>query len=447
MSLFDALVDDAVLSRPVMQQNYYIALRTDGAKGSGTFDDPWNGSTQAMFDAAMGAVPENSTVFLGPASFDSNGNPTLFFQSKGYPAGFAVKSGQRIVGAGRDVTIIKLTGHLGGVQNSVFGMPFASGSDFLYGFEVSNLTVDANLPSAYDCAAGAVNVTGKHVLIKGVRVKNYGSRTVGLDCTVISPARASSVCPVPPSNCVVDDCVVDPPSVHHTQTATVFALLTVVSAGITYYHETCVIRNNYVNAGYTSPTGPYVKGITAVGARGAIIENNRIVNCKYGGPFYDISMGGNTEDLVVRDNFYSNVLCGVILNFVAMQRIIVEDNIIDLCVDGGTYGIFVSGPTFTTALDVVVVRGNRIRGLNGLSLGSPSFGILIGLASRLTIENNIVDTPLTAPDDAVRVTDCVSTHVFNNRRINGDLARVVNTNTGLYVPELTTDAEDVLLSL
>ena len=87
MSLFDALVDDAVLSRPVMQQNYYIALRRDGVKGSGTEDDPWNGGKiggVSNFDWAMNQVPANSTVLLGPANFEDVGNPVVF-ETNGYP--------------------------------------------------------------------------------------------------------------------------------------------------------------------------------------------------------------------------------------------------------------------------------------------------------------------------------------------------------------------------
>src|SRR2546423_4756737 len=102
MSLLDGLLRDALLPRTVMQQNYYIALRTDSF-GSGTREDPYSGSG-ANFDLAMNPIPANSTIFLGPCKFDSNGNPTEVFQTNGFPTagGWAAKSGQRIVGAGSD---------------------------------------------------------------------------------------------------------------------------------------------------------------------------------------------------------------------------------------------------------------------------------------------------------------------------------------------------------
>jgi hypothetical protein len=130
-----------------------------------------------------------------------------------------------------------------------------------------------------------------------------------------------------------------------------------------------------------------------------------------------------------------------------INRVIIEDNLVDLALEANSYAFLLSGASFTHSIDVAVLRGNRVRGLEGQALVNPSFGINLANVNRATVENNIVDSPSASPNNAARITDCASVHVFNNRRINGDLARVVNTNTGLYVPELTTDAEDVLLSL
>jgi hypothetical protein len=74
-------------------------------------------------------------------------------------------------------------------------------------------------------------------------------------------------------------------------------------------------------------------------------------------------------------------------------------------------------------------------------------GMELSNIQNLTVENNIVDIDTTDALKAIQTWDCGKVQAFNNRPINGDLARVLNTNTGLYVPELTTDAEDVLLSL
>lgn len=40
----------------------WIAYRTDGIKGSGTLNDPWDGSTDAKFDSIMNGLPANTPV-------------------------------------------------------------------------------------------------------------------------------------------------------------------------------------------------------------------------------------------------------------------------------------------------------------------------------------------------------------------------------------------------
>lgn len=39
----------------------WVAARTDGIMGSGTIDDPWNGSTAALFDSRMTALSSLNT--------------------------------------------------------------------------------------------------------------------------------------------------------------------------------------------------------------------------------------------------------------------------------------------------------------------------------------------------------------------------------------------------
>lgn len=40
----------------------WIAYRTDGIKGSGTLNDPWDGSTDTKFDSVMNGLPANTPV-------------------------------------------------------------------------------------------------------------------------------------------------------------------------------------------------------------------------------------------------------------------------------------------------------------------------------------------------------------------------------------------------
>ena len=68
MSLLDALLLDPA------PFNVWIALRTDGLKGSGTASDPFDGSTATKLDFVLNNhCPANSHVHLGSGTFETNG--------------------------------------------------------------------------------------------------------------------------------------------------------------------------------------------------------------------------------------------------------------------------------------------------------------------------------------------------------------------------------------
>ena len=56
MSLSEGLLLDPY------RMDVYIAFRTDGVVGSGTQNDPFDGSTQAKFDSLMRAMPIPATI-------------------------------------------------------------------------------------------------------------------------------------------------------------------------------------------------------------------------------------------------------------------------------------------------------------------------------------------------------------------------------------------------
>lgn len=162
MSLLDALLLDPY------RINVWIAYRTDGVAGTGTQNDPYDGSTAAKFDALMNGFSANTTVHLGPAS---SGNPFtttgFWMDSNGSTgSGWQPKAGMRIVGSGIDVTTLQLTGAAEpgtGVTRHYFAVGHAFSSSTLDYFEVCDLKVDCNLaqaPTATRFACGAVRVPG-----------------------------------------------------------------------------------------------------------------------------------------------------------------------------------------------------------------------------------------------------------------------------------------------
>src|SRR5262245_54438705 len=79
----------------------YIGLRNDDAGDDGTRDNPYDGSTDTLFDKIMGLVPAGTTVRLGPGTF----------QTRGFGAavpGGTLKNGQRLVGCGMYATTLQL---------------------------------------------------------------------------------------------------------------------------------------------------------------------------------------------------------------------------------------------------------------------------------------------------------------------------------------------------
>lgn len=476
MGLIDAMLPLNLLARPIMQQNYYISLRGDtpaGATnplGSGTYDDPWDGSTQPWFDWAMGKVPENSTVFLGstwvedPVTHAVTNQP---FQTKGYPGGFAVKSGQRIVGAGVSSTTVQLVGHTGSgaAQNYVFGNDPTAGFLFL-GCEISDMLLDANLPSSAGgtlCAAGGVSLTGKNVMIQRVRVQNFGTNVASVIAFAISGALADTGNPASPSNAVIQECIVDAPSAGRMAAGARVVginLGNTSNLGSSSGHQMCVIRNCFVDG---SPyTGVGLRGIMATGGNGTIVERNRVLNCNYG-LFYDELISSpvapdvisKTTDLIVRDNYFRNVLVGIYLrrdNSPAtnpIARIIALQNQFEIQNTSGSYGIQLDVGTdsitpvagYTTA----IIRGNRIRPLDGATPSNIAGGIIAKSVSALTIDNNWIDA--STPDNSVQQGSVGKVQVFNNRTLAGDFLPVSIIGSSSHQGELTTDAEIIYAGL
>jgi hypothetical protein len=189
VSLLDALLLDPY------RINVFIAYRTDSVKGTGTQADPWDGSTSTKFDAIMNSLSANTTVHLGPTT------STNLFQTTGFWAnsdgstgsGWQPKTGMKIVGSGIDVTTLKLTGAADPATGTrhYFAIGHALSSSTIDYFEVSDLTIDCNLAqTGTKFACGAVRVLGNHARVRRVKVINWGKKTAGPDCFVISTITA-----------------------------------------------------------------------------------------------------------------------------------------------------------------------------------------------------------------------------------------------------------------
>lgn len=307
MSLFDAL-----LLNPVPFK-VWIAARTDGIKGSGTVADPYDGSNQAKFDALMSsfAAVSGVAIHLGPGAFETNGyNGT---------SGWQARPGMKIMGAGIDVTVLKLVNVAPGTATHYFaiGHSLSAKAD---AFEATDLTIDCNLAATgSSTACGAVRLMGEHVKIYRVKAINWGSKDSLKSISILSCVTAlpgSSITDIPHAG--IEDCIVVSPGAANVGFCTALTCGNPddVSFGTEGHGKAPYIRHCFVDCGVTTPTPNHAtakyRGVSMSWCYGGVIEGNQIHNTDIGGPYLDNKR--NTRDIIVRNNFYRNVARGPFWN-------------------------------------------------------------------------------------------------------------------------------------
>jgi hypothetical protein len=394
MSLLDAFLRDSLLNT-VVRSDVWIGIRTDGATGSGTADDPYNGkgyvgdlsSNATRFDSILSdsaKVPAGTTVHLGPTSADSE------FLTRGFnvtdaAAGLgwslASRGGLRLVGSGVNETTLQV------VSPTALKFTVAIGNhdqtDFVNGFEASDFTIDCNITatSPSNVAVGAAALTGKHVWLRRLRVIKFGLKGNEAPAAyILSTGRAHYSNGYIPFDCVIDSCILENPYGDTDAAAPVVCLHLGAKLSATWannkWHQACVIRNCYVDCA-TAVLSQDMRGIAVYGGIGSRVECNRILNCRRGGPYRtDADQELPVKDLVVRANYYYNVVRGMELGMPGSGadtdnvngRLIVEENQIELALNGVTGEADPQAMKFTGAsstsprrFTTLIARGNAIR--------------------------------------------------------------------------------------
>ncbi|HEV2392535.1 MAG TPA: hypothetical protein VG146_09250 [Verrucomicrobiae bacterium] len=302
MSFVEALLLDPY------RMDLWVAMRTDGVAGTGTQNDPFDGSTQAKFDAIMSGVAANTCIHLGPGMFQTNG------YSDGASGGWQPKAATRIVGSGVDITTLKLAGSSANAHFYAVGHAVSSGGqpnslDFV---EVADLTIDCNLGgfSGASAACGAVRLFGNHTRVRRIKVINWGTRSTSRASFVISVITATDLAWV--EDCGIEECIaVNPASSSNTGPMTVFHCggtesppTNPVAYGVAPY-----IRNCFADSGQSYPFSLEVRGLSLAWCKAGIIEGNQIHNVSYG----VYQQTANAQDILIRNNWFKNVNKGVLL--------------------------------------------------------------------------------------------------------------------------------------
>jgi len=201
------LIEFFIASATQTPLDIYLAVRADGAVGSGTATDPFDASTPQAYDGLLATFSQNTVFHYAPGTY----------QTTGWRYGVRQTAGTNCkhYGAGIDQTIIQLVGANNTTDDGViFGSDYDVTAD---GFEIQNLTLDCN-PAGNPKfvnglgAIGAVNTQGSNILIKGVKVINFGTSLQGCECFVVL------ICPGPIlawrsfDNVQVENCIFTSPA-------------------------------------------------------------------------------------------------------------------------------------------------------------------------------------------------------------------------------------------
>ena len=152
-----ALSATAMVEGDSTKNEFWVGPTASGAKGIGTRQWPFDGSTQKKFDAVLKRLPPDSTLHILPG--------TYFTAGIHYSGSANIKSGQKILGSGIDRTIIRLV-----TKDAWTGI---LASELGTNMEICDLTCDGN----YKYQQGAVTyygvgLYGTHCAIRRVKVIN-----------------------------------------------------------------------------------------------------------------------------------------------------------------------------------------------------------------------------------------------------------------------------------
>jgi hypothetical protein len=266
-------------------------------------------------DDVLNALPANLHVHLGPTPA---GQP---FLTRGYAdgvsGGWQPKPGQKISGAGVDVTVLKLVPTAWpGAHFFVIGHALTAGDpagpnllDFL---EVSDLTIDCNLsiPPGTAVACGGVRLMGNHARIRRVKAVQWGTNAVARPCFVLAGITGETSAGL--GECVdigIEECIVVQPAASVSD-----GVVTALHVGgqegagnaAEAYGKGPFIRRCFVDGGSPAAAVEY-RGLSMGWCRGGLVEGNQVHNVRYGGPYQEQT---SALDVIVRDNFYKNVAKG-----------------------------------------------------------------------------------------------------------------------------------------
>lgn len=288
--------------------------------GDGSDGNPVGLPNAKTFGDFMRALPEGSVVRFRPGSYFV---PACATDSVEHPSNqyhWAVKPRQQFLGAGRDLTRLKVVGHenMEAARHYVaFGVK--GYNTFTDGVRISGLTIDCGAELAADKAVGAITLVGSDIEVRDVRVTNWATFAPSLEAFAIALRGGHKDYGSKEKNRILD-CEVSGIRAGTVRESTAIAF----GAG-----------NNLVGSGTDWTTGPWVHkdglvrgclvdgagctervhGITVSGTLDGLVEHNMVRNC-FAGMYVD-SFG--THSVRFTRNTVENCDSGMMWNAASVQ--------------------------------------------------------------------------------------------------------------------------------
>lgn len=332
---------------PLGLQSVYISIRSDGLTGSGSFYDPFDGSTAAKFDAAMASISQPAKVILGPGTFLTDEG---------------VQFNGEMEGAGQGQTVIKLADNPSRDYIFVVAIGIVGGpTSYLH-----DLTVDGNgVNQGLNAFVGCVKIYGVGTMVKRVGVQGYATKP-GWENFVIS--SVNDICTL------IEDCYIGAPA---------NVLWPDGCTQISTTQSGAIVRRNYF-APSTSGSGlgqpAYIHQCTCYGAQWKVLEN--YFDATNGIGFYNDSPP--YSDGLIENNIFNNISLAVWLKGDGdTSRVKIFNNMIETA----------NGNGISVDLDADPILAPEISGNTIRCAGATNKGVYINKASFTVVENNIIDVP------------------------------------------------------
>jgi hypothetical protein len=365
-----------------LTNEFWISTNTPTAN-LGTLADPFDGSTATTFDLAMSNMPPNSVMHILAGTYQTKGwNPCL-------PWGWRLKTGQKILGSGIDVTIIQEVANVGccahvmSTSNTCSGVGFSCSN-----IEISDLTVDCNF-----------NTNSHGILLHGTthairRVKLINAASVGSTNEVFL-LQIDGAGPSSEGN-VVEECEVS------NFIAIAGGACTAIVLGNSTGFISGVIKNNRV---FLAPAYGQL-AIDGWGLNNLLVEGNYVNGAATG-----LYTRYGATNLIASHNIFKNCLYGFSMDNVPRRNLAFTYNNIQLSYSttisrAGFY--FGSSGSYTN----VSLIGNTVQ--FDTQAGALSYGIAATNIVGGTISLNTIDARMSNGFQ-----NCTNLNVFDNIGLDG----------------------------